>query len=223
MDEPDSVFRHYSEQLRLLIWSGFFDRQEFQFYLDDLSYDDDAAAYLDELRRYGEEEFARKLEAESNWPEQTDWDRLNDAFQALNRDGVLALHSAGYTSGDAHSDAWEMIHGKPGKWLGFCFYHGQDVERAVQGMPLFIGFDAVADSVEAKKEVGNRVASALRHAGFTLDWNGDPETRMAITNLDWKKRSGMPEQDFHFDEDVDEVVDAPAKPGLLARLFGKKT
>ncbi|HYC94911.1 MAG TPA: hypothetical protein VEB39_04350 [Sphingomicrobium sp.] len=224
MEESQSVFRHYSEELRLLIWSGFFDRMDFQTYLDDLSCDEDAASYLDELREYGKAEFDNKNAAESDWPERTDWDRLNDVFEALNHTGILALHNAGYTTSDAHSDAWEIINDSPpNRWLGFCFYHGQDVERAVLAMPLFIGFDAVADDIQAKREIGDQIANALRKAGFTVDWNGDPETRMSITNLDWKKRteSSTEEPPSEMEDEDPKTVDAPAKPGFLARLFGR--
>ena len=160
-------------------------------------------------------EFEAKMTAEADWPARTDWDRLDDVFRHLQSDRILALHNAGHTTSDAHGDAWDLIQRDgPSDWDGFCYYHGQDVERAVDGMPLFLGFDAVKEGADAKVAVGSRVAGALRDAGFSVEWNGDPETRMSVTDLDWKKRTD-------WDDGTDRGATSPAKqPGFFHWLFG---
>ena len=224
MEDPDSTLAFYTEQLRLLIWSGFFGPVDFQYYMKDVSYDEEASPHLDDLRKFGEAEFTRKREAESSWPDRTDWDRLKDVFDALRQNHVLALHNAGFTRSDAHGGAWDIINRSPRKtWSGYCYYHEQDVEKAVEGMPLYIGYDVVRESNGAREELGNRIATLLRLASFIVDWNGDPDKRLQVTNLDWKKRTDWFQSDPPTDLNSVETIDTSPKPGLLARLFGKSS
>ena len=51
----------------------------------------------------------------------------------------------GYTQSDGHSDvseAYQELENKS-KILGYCFYHGQDLERAVLGEGLFLTFGTI--------------------------------------------------------------------------------
>ena len=212
MSDTVDALAYYTEQLRVLVWSGFFNEDDFALYLDDLAYDEQAVPHIDALRQHGTKLMAEKREAEAAWPTRTDWDRLAEAFSALERDGVLALHNAEYTTSDAHGDAWDIIaRSQEGTWRGFAYYHRQDVERVVDGMPLFFGFEAVAKDEAAKREAGEVVAAALREAGFSVDWNGDPETRMSVADIDWKKRTDW----------VEPSRPETQKAGLLTRLFGR--
>jgi hypothetical protein len=181
---------YYREQLRMLVWSGFFNEGDFRQYLEDLEYAEEARPHRAMLAEHGLAQMAEKRSAEATWPATTDCDRLNAVFDRLDSQGILALENAGYTSSDAHGDAWHMVEqAPPGRYRGFGYYHGQDVERAVEGQPLFIGFDAVEESAEAKRTIGEQIAAALRETGFEVDWNGDPETRMSIVGIDWKRRT----------------------------------
>jgi hypothetical protein len=180
---------YHCEQLRLLVWSGFFNERDFQDYLDDLEHDGEALPHISMLTETGRAELAEKRSAEAAWPTETDCDRLDAAFARLEKRGILALANAGYTTSDAHGDAWAVISETPGYYRGFCYYHGQDVERAVQGQSLWLGFDAVAQDAEAKGALGEEIAEELRLAGFDVAWDGNPETRMSIDGLEWKRRT----------------------------------
>ena len=181
---------YYRDQLRALVWSGFFDETDFRQYFEDLEDDEEARPLRATLAEFGSAQMAEKRSAEATWPEVTDCDRLEAVFDGLDSLGILALENAGYTSSDAPGDAWQMIkEAPPGRYRGFCVYHGQDVERAVERQPLFIGFDAVADDAQAKRAIAEDVAASLREGGFEVDWNGDPETRMSIVGIDWKRRT----------------------------------
>ncbi len=200
--ERDASLAHYKEQLRILVWSGFFNEADLSDYLEDTDYDEDAKPHKSALREYAVAEIAAKREAEADWPEETDWDRLNSAFGELTANGILALHNAGYTSSDAHADAWGIINtDSPGAWRGFAYYHGQDVERAVEGLSLFLGFDAIAEGIDAKRAIGEEIVATLRESGLEVQWNGDPEVRFQIDNLDWKKRTDPPEEGSDQDDD----------------------
>jgi hypothetical protein len=205
---------YHREQLRLLVWSGFFNERDFQQYLADLACDDEALPHLPMLTEMGRAELAEKRSAEATWPTETDCDRLDAAFARLDKRGILALANAGYTTADGHGDAWAIVSEAPGYYRGFCYYHGQDVERAVQGQSLWLGFDAVAQDAEAKRALGEEVAEELRLAGFDVVWDGNPETRMSIDRLGWKRRTSW-ETAAESPTDV-----GGTKQGWLGRLFG---
>ena len=72
---------------------------------------------------------------------------------------------------------------------GFCFYHEQDVERAVRGVGLMMAFgDVEGDADEKAAAIGREVKQAVERAGLSVPWPGDAGTRLAIPQLDWKRR-----------------------------------
>ena len=208
---------YHKERLRILVWSGFFNEADWETEAEDLRYDPDAEPHIDQLDEFVRAQMAAKREAETSWPAITDWDRLNAEFEAFTASGILALHNAGYTRQDAHSDAWEIIQSDgAGTWRGFVYYHGQDVEGAVEGHPLYLGFDAVEEDAAAKHAIGREIVEVLRTAGFTVEWNNDAETRPHIMGLDWKKRT-----DWAAALGDNASDPAQAKLGFFARLFGR--
>ena len=181
MSETD---QYILESIRNWVWSGFYSADEVDAMIDDILEDD---ADEDMLRAAVGPEFDRKKKAEEGWPETTDCDRLDAVFESLGKSGVLCLHNAGYTMSDGHSDAVELLDDQPrNRYSGYCFYHGQDVERAVNNGGLFLAFDSVNGSDKLK--VGLAVKGQLEAAGFAVEWNGSAETRICIPAFDWKRR-----------------------------------
>ena len=80
------------------------------------------------------------------------------------------------------------VHPK-GKFFGYCFYHGQDLERAVSGNGLMLAYDHVDGDVGDKIKVAQNIQQELEKVGFTLDWNGTTGQRINIPNFDWKHRA----------------------------------
>lgn len=155
--------------------------------IDDILEDD---ADEEMLRAAVAPEFAKKRQAENQWPKVTDCDRLDSAFRALDKRGILGLHNAGYTMSEGHTDAFEMLARQPkGRYFGYCFYHGQDVDRAVDGAGLMLAFDHVEGDVPDKLRVGVTVREELEKVGFSLDWDGTVKRRIDIPSFDWKRRS----------------------------------
>ena len=74
------------------------------------------------------------------------------ARDQLEAAGIIALHNAGYTMSDGLDDVGEVYERRKAKGLasrGYCFYHGQDVERAIVGGGLFLAFGDMRDEPEA--------------------------------------------------------------------------
>ena len=179
--------KYILDSIKTWVWSGFYGPDDVQEMIGDILEDDADEAYL---RSSVAPEFEKKLAAEASWPEETDCDRLDRAFAELNAIGVIALHNAGYTMSDGISDVGEVLHRKDRATVkGYCFYHGQDVERAVAGNGLMIAFGDVDENKAEKGSVGSLVRDQLETHGFEVQWNGDPETRLCIAILDWKRRS----------------------------------
>lgn len=168
------------------VWSGLYESEEVREMMDDLLEPD---CDVDELEAFIEREFERKVAAEASWPAETDCDRLDGVFDRLHEDGICALSNAGYTMSDGRSDVAEAVGEAPkGQYHGYCFYHGQDVERAVDGDGLMIAFGDLADDEARSLAVGRQVAEALSGAGFEVSWNGTVATRISIPSFDWKRR-----------------------------------
>jgi hypothetical protein len=188
MTETDENILH---QIKTWVWSGFYTPDDVDERIGDLLEEEEDA---DEamLRAAVAPEFAAKARAEAAWPGTTDCDRLDQAFAKLDAQGIIALHNAGYTMSDGISDVAEVLHqrGRDGV-QGYCFYHGQDVERAIEGAGLSLAFGDLNDDPAAKAKIGQSVKEALKNFGFTVVWNGDPETRLDLPAIDWKRRTSI--------------------------------
>jgi hypothetical protein len=184
MNETD---QYILESINIWVWSGFYNPDRVQEMIDDILEDD---ANEDLVRAAVNLEFKAKEAAEATWPSQTDCDRLDAAFEALSANGIIALQNAGFTMSDGRDDVGDVLSTRVRSEIkGYCFYHGQDVERAVHGDGLWLAFGDRDADPHQKTEIGKRIRSILESYGFEVEWNGDPETRLCIPRLDWKRRS----------------------------------
>jgi len=181
---------HAAAALHTLVWSGFYEADEIFAILtedgEELGAEDAAWAQAAITRAVDE-----RREAEKTWPPVTDCDRLDQAFVTLDGAGIIALHNAGETLADGESDVSEAYHERGGKSAGisgFCFYHGQDVARAVAGQGLYLAFGDIEGEAAKSVEVGRRIVAALAQHGLTVEWNGASETRLFIPLFDWRRR-----------------------------------
>ena len=172
--------------IRYWVWSGYHDPDAVSEMLEDVLEEDvDAAA----MRTAIAAEFRRKAAAEQSWPEKTDCDQLDEVFTTLDAQGICAVQNAGYTMSDGYEDVSQALDDRGAdKYHGFCFFHGQDLERAIDGHGLMLAFGAVDDTTPKSLAVGKSVNAALNTAGFTTTWDGTVETRINIPVIDWKRR-----------------------------------
>ncbi|MCB9657560.1 MAG: hypothetical protein H6726_07940 [Sandaracinaceae bacterium] len=182
MKEPSA---HLLESIRFAVWSGFYAPEELRDIADEVWEDD-----LDEdaLRSAVALEFERKAQAERAWPAVTDCDRLDAAFESAERDGFITLQNAGYTQSDGLAEVLALRNERGGSALRYCFYHGQDLERALEGDGLLIAFGAFFDDAMVI-DAGERLVSILERAGLDVAWDGDPEQRILLPNVAWMRRT----------------------------------
>jgi hypothetical protein len=186
-DARDSV----QAEVRRLVWSGFDTADEIVESVE-WTWDWDEPLDIDWLREQIATEFAEKRRGETAWPTITDVDRLARAFDALNAEGVIALHNAGDTQQDGMSDVSERYRDAddPAAIAGWCFYTGQDIESALTSDELYLAFGIFENaSDEARsRALAKRIEAALEREGFRVEWNGDLGTRLRIAPLHWQKR-----------------------------------
>lgn len=146
-------------------------------------------------------EYAKNLEASKTWQHPTDTEKLHQAFDSLCRQGIIALHNAGYTTSDAVYDAQDMWTDAEDDGLtpiGYCYYHGQDLERVIQTGELMIGFSgAKANNDKEAIIIGHRIVKALQEAGFEVAWNNTASSRIKVPDFHWRNV-------FVSEEEVDE-------------------
>lgn len=178
-------------EIQGLVRGGFEDRERIVEILTEEMY---ASGELDvdAVERAVDTAVQEHAQAKKSWPATTDCDRLDAAFKALAQRGVIALHNAGYTQSDGYSDVREAHADAPdrSRIVGYCFYHGQDLARAVDGGGLFLAFgpmDARTEDTEGPR-IGRLVAEELQRAGLQVQWDGTFNQRIHIAAFDWKRR-----------------------------------
>lgn len=127
------------------------------------------------------------------WPEVTDCDRLDQAFSKLNEMGIVALQNAGNTQSDGYEDFREIYNNHPNqrKLVGYCFYHGQDLERVVRGGPLVIAFGPCDPKLEESEgpRIGLMITQELKQVGLEVAWDGTFNRRIEVPTLKWQRRA----------------------------------
>jgi hypothetical protein len=188
---PDSIKAEIAEHIHYYVQSGFYEREETIESIYDGFYDE----AIDEtwLRQRVDSEYSTRLQEQANWSAETGFDRLVKVFDQLNTSGIIALHNAGYTKQDGEGDAEDIYEELKKNGIvakGYCYYHAQDVGRAVDDGRLYIGFGDFDDDNNKALAIGKQIADALKAQGFRLNWNKTVETRIEIINLPWQKRFG---------------------------------
>ena len=182
-----------SEQLRFLVWSGLRSQKESrQIVLEDCFRPEDIteadATWLgEEVARI----WSAKLEEEKSWPAVTDWDTLDAAFSFLWKDGIMALHQAGYEPSDGPpivADEYCSRGAERSGLTGYCFYDWQSIERAIEGHGVWLSFGDIDGDRQKGVEIGRRVVAALEGAGLRTTWSGVINDRIRV-DMRWRKRS----------------------------------
>jgi hypothetical protein len=188
VDERSEVL----ESIRRYVWSGLYDPEEVTIILAEAWYE---PGQIDEawLRAEVEKEVARKRAEEATWPTTTDCDRLDRAFATLGAQGIIVEQDTGLTKSDGIEDvteAYEDAGGEESGIVGYCFYHGQDLDQVMRSGDLWLAFGDFLGDNERGVEIGRRIQRALEDAGFTAEWSGSVRERILVRSIRWQRRSG---------------------------------
>jgi hypothetical protein len=179
------------EEISTMVRAGFYDKQRL------------LAIFLEEMYAPGELDKTTVTTAidtatkewnkeKKTWPTVTDCDRLEKAFAKLRKHGVISLQNAGYTQSDGYDDVQAAYRRHPRKSsvVGYCFYHGQDLERAVRGGGLYLAYGPVDPNDEETEgpKVGHLIREELERVGLNVQWDGTFDTRILMPDFLWQKR-----------------------------------
>lgn len=179
------------EQLVLDIKFGFENEAALFDSIRDMFYDEPD---FDEvwLRQVISQKYQQRQQESLTWKRPTDFDKLAQSFDQLIMQGIVCLHNAGYTKQDGEGDCMETIEklNELGiKATGYCYYHSQDLGRAVDEeiRNLYLGFDSPAQNDQEALQVAGKIVSALRENNFDVHWSGTVDQRIEIRNINWQK------------------------------------
>jgi uncharacterized protein DUF6891 len=138
------------------------------------------------------DEDSRYLAEVATWPLETDCDRIAAVFADLESRGIVARENVGYTQSDLRDEMSETVVAlvKAGRTVrGWAGFHSQDLERAVDGGGLYLGYAPLDTSnAAAWIDVGTDIADSFKRIGFKVTWNGTADQRPYLESVDWKRR-----------------------------------
>jgi hypothetical protein len=179
------------EQIELDIKFGFENEQQLFDGLEDMFYVEDD---IDDvwLKQTIHQKYKQHQKEALQWAKPTGFDKLAKVFDQLIAQKIVCLHNAGYTKQDGEGDCMETIErlNELGvKAIGFCYYHSQDLARAVDpnARNLYLGFDSVTQNDVEALQVAQMIVVGLKENGFQINWPGTVTQRIEIVNIDWKK------------------------------------
>jgi hypothetical protein len=187
----DTLKTEVLEQINTSIKSGFYDKDDIfnnvEDYLYEIPYDKEWTKL--QIKNI----YAARVKEQESWEAVTDFDKLVQAFDKLNSNGIISLHNAGMTKQDGEGDCEDIYQEQKKNGIvakGFCYYHWQDIKRVVDDGNLFIGFGDFKNNDKDALAIGNQIASTLESFGLKLNWDKTINTRIEIINLKWQKRFG---------------------------------
>jgi len=154
--------------------------------------------YPDDCEKITDDEFLEIIKMlcykYQNTGNQEQFKKLDTVFQHLIKQGIIALHYAGYTQDEGFVDCNEIAtrrYENGEKVIGCCFYSMQDLEHILheENSLLYLSFGNYFDKPTAK-EIGQMIVWELEKAGFVVEWDQTASTKIAIKDLKWDKYFG---------------------------------
>ena len=116
--------------------------------------------------------------------------KLENAFNLLSAEGIVAIHNCGFDIEEGVADAFELfVHLTNNKFKprGFCFYTFDDVEEAIWDNKLKITFGDYENDEAKALEIGKIVAKYLKDESFEINWDETVNNQIEINPFNWDK------------------------------------
>lgn len=155
-----------------------------------LADDYDAEALTPQAIKMTRELIAAHRREQASWPQTTDCDRLDSAFAALERAGIVCRQDfscCGTCGAGEIRDEMDKVAKTGTRVRGYAFYHMQDTECAVDGGGLYLNYGAVQNGEAAAVGIGKEIAASLKQQGLQVDWDETWAKRIGV-RLNWKRR-----------------------------------
>jgi len=179
------------DQIELDVKFGFENEEQLFDSIRDMFYQEED---FDEdwLRQTISDKFQQHQSESVNWKHPTDFERLAEVFDELIREKIVCLHNAGYTKSDGEGDCLQTIERLDElgiKSTGFCYYHSQDLGRAVDPeiQNLYLRFDSPTRDDSEALIVANKIVDKMKKNGFDVAWTGTVDQSIEVKNFIWQK------------------------------------
>ena len=131
-------------------------------------------------------------------------DELADAIRAaLRQQGIVCLPHAGDTPGDGLAAFRQALAAMPeherARVTGYCFFHGQDLARALSDHLLWLTFgphpqQKPPQQKACAQQTGRLIAAALENEGLRAEWSCSGSSaggeRICVQPFTWQRRIG---------------------------------
>ncbi len=124
------------------------------------------------------------------WPEVTDCDKLDAAFEELDQLGVIAAHNFTCCLSCGRAEMEDLLNDESNSssyYWGGCFYHSQDTLSAVDYGNLSIAFLTKDMSENSQRMLGGLITEVCWDYDLKASWDSSIYTRVNV-ELDWKRR-----------------------------------
>jgi hypothetical protein len=145
---------------------------------------------LPEIKRLTAELLAAHQAEQAGWGPTTDCDRLDQAFAALNRQGIVARQDFSCCNNCGFTEIWDEVEEaeKQQPVEGYVFYHLQCTERAVKTGQLLLAYGCIEEDPDAFQRVGKKIVAELRRVGLNASWGGTANHPIMIEGIVWCRR-----------------------------------
>jgi len=179
------------EQIELDVKFGFENEKQLFDSIRDM-FDQEEDFDEDWLRQTISDKFQQHQSESVNWKHPTDFERLAAVFDELIREKIVCLHNAGYTKSDGEGDCLQTIERLSEfgiKSTGFCYYHSQDLGRAIDPeiQNLYLRFDSATRDDREALTVANKIVDKMKKNGFEVAWTGTVHQSIEVKNFNWQK------------------------------------
>ena len=180
--------------------------------IEDNGFDDQISEVW--ANRMIEKEYEQLVTESKGWNKPTNTERLIQVFEELCKMNIIALHNAGYTTSDGECEVVEVemeLKKRGKKSDGYCFYHEQDLARAIQpeNPSLMIAFQKINNSEEQVTiEIGRKIVEILKRNGFEVNWGESATRKIEIINFAWQNLYDESKEDLL---DYEKVIERMSK------------
>ncbi|GEM_PF-4556680 len=166
----DDLVKEITAEVIQEVKFGFYDQEDIEGIIWDMFYEED----IDEewLRKLISQCYENQEREAAQWDAPTDFEKLRNVFEQLNKEKIIALHRTGYTQSDGFDDVREVAQGIQEQQItpiGYCFYHTQDLIRVIETNHLYLTFGTCNEEKYSAIQIGEKIISALKQQGFETE------------------------------------------------------
>jgi hypothetical protein len=143
-----------------------------------------------EIKRITAELLAAHRAEQAEWQGSTDCDRLDEAFAALNLQGIVARQDFSCCNNCGFTEIWNEIEEQEKRQSveGYVFYHLQATRTAIESGRLLMAYGCVEDDVATLDRIANRIVAELGRVGLNASWGGTAYHPIVVDGIVWQRR-----------------------------------